>query len=430
VSFLRTQHCGRSLRASLWLLPAACMCAALLLIPAVRWVDERTHWTLLRVGPEGARQILAALAASLLTFLVFGLSLLLLAVQMVSGQLTPRLIARVFEARLTKITVGLFVFAWVYALGALAWVGEGYPQLTVALAVALSLGCVIVFLYRVQTAVHRMRPGTILLEIGGQTRAVVERLYPLPYLERGAAEPARSSADALGAWQNTHTVVHVGAQGVIVAWDHAALGDLAANMDCSIEVVPAIGDLVAPGATLFRLYGAGANSTEDRALRQCLLLGPERALERDAAFGIRIIVDVAIRALSPGINDPTTAVLAVDQLHHLLLLLGERQLDDAVVRDARGTVRVFYRAPAWSDYLQLATTEIVLYGGSSPQVTRRLAAMLEDLRSRLPAARAAALGAPQAFLECRVVEAFAAAEQRAQALQADSQGFGSPRTFP
>jgi uncharacterized membrane protein len=215
-----------------------------------------------------------------------------------------------------------------------------------------------------------------------------------------------------------------------VACDRAALCKLAERADCSIEVVPAVGDFVAPGAVLFRLYGAGAHSPEETLLRQCLLLGTERALDRDAAFGIRIIVDIAIRALSPGINDPTTAVLALDQLHQLLTLLGERRLGDAPVTEASGVARVFYRSPGWSDYLRLATTEIVLYGGSSPQVTRRLMAMFEDLRARLPASRAAALKEAAAFLESKVSEAFASAEQRARALQADAQGFGSSRTFP
>ncbi len=113
-------------------------------------------------------------------------------------------------------------------------------------------------------------------------------------------------------------------------------------------------------------------------------------MEQDPAFAFRVIVDIASKGLSPAINDPTTAVLALDQIHHLLRHVGGRCLDNERVRDASGVVRLVYRTPDWEDFVTLAVTEIRQFGGSSIQVARRLRAMLENLIQTLPEVRAAA----------------------------------------
>ena len=110
-------------------------------------------------------------------------------------------------------------------------------------------------------------------------------------------------------------------------------------------------------------------------------------MEQDPMFAFRIIVDIASKALSPAINDPTTAVLAVDQLHHLLRDVGKRYLAEGHEKDSAGTVRLIYRTPNWEDFVQLSLTEIRQYGRDSIQVMRRLRAMLEDLIATLPARR-------------------------------------------
>ncbi len=119
-----------------------------------------------------------------------------------------------------------------------------------------------------------------------------------------------------------------------------------------------------------------------------MAVGQERTLEQDPALAFRIMVDIASKGLSPAINDPTTAVLAIDQIHHLLRNVGGRHLDDERVRDAAGRVRLVYRTPAWEDFVQLAVTEIRQFGGASIQIARRLRAMLENLIQTLPAKRA------------------------------------------
>ena len=138
-------------------------------------------------------------------------------------------------------------------------------------------------------------------------------------------------------------------------------------------------------------------------------------MEQDPAFPFRIIVDVATKALSPAINDPTTAVLALDQIHHLLRDVGRRHLDDERVRDASGAVRLIYRTPGWDDFVHLAITEIRQFGGGSIQVARRLRAMLDNLIQVLPPARTELLKQELDLLNRSTARLFADPEDRALA---------------
>src|SRR5262249_52428032 len=150
-------------------------------------------------------------------------------------------------------------------------------------------------------------------------------------------------------------------------------------------------------------------------------------LEQDPAFALRVIVDIASKGLSPAINDPTTAVLAVDQIQHLLRHLGRRQLDDEKVRDRAGHLRLMYRTPNWEDFVALGVTEIRQFGGSSIQITRRLRGMLENLIKTLPEARSAALQHELKRLNKSAEEYFPEPDDRAIADGSDLLGMGGTR---
>src|SRR4029453_930066 len=131
-----------------------------------------------------------------------------------------------------------------------------------------------------------------------------------------------------------------------------------------IELAPQVGDFVATGDPLFRVFQGGA-SLPSETLEESVAGGQERTLEQDPTFAFRILVDIASKGLSPAINDPTTAVLALDQIHHLLRSVGVRSLADGRVRDADGKLRLVYRTPDWIDFVKLAVTEIRHFGGTS-----------------------------------------------------------------
>ena len=190
-----------------------------------------------------------------------------------------------------------------------------------------------------------------------------------------------------------------------------------------IELVPRVGEFIAVDEPLFHLYG-GAAGLDDRSLRASLAFGQERTLEQDPMFAFRILADIAAKALSPAINDPTTAVLAIDQIHRLLRAIGRRDLDTGAMLDESGTFGVAFPTPDWEDYVMLAVSEIRQYGGYSLQVVRRLRAMLENLIASLPEIRRPALEVQLHMLERSVERHFPDAEDRESAAAADPQGLG------
>jgi len=356
---------------------------------------------------------------------VFSFSIMLLAVQVAGGQLSPRIIARIFEARFTKLALSAFVFSFAYSLAALGRIDERVPQLPLMVAVVSSCFSIALFLYLIQQASRCFRPVIILTRVAADTRSIISSLYPAPLSTQGGAhpEPAFTSKTA------SRTVEHCGPSGVLLAIDATGLVEIAAEAGCVIEVLPQVGDFLAVGDDVFRVHGHNADGIGAAALRNCVLLGPERTLDQDPAFGFRIIVDIAIKALSPAINDPTTGVLSIDQLDHLLHLLGERQLGSGMARDAGGDVRLIYRTPDWEDFVTLAVTEIRLCGASSPQITRRLQVMFEHLLQVVPAERTAVLRAEMALLARTIDRTYADPEDRIRARVGDLQGFGSRQSL-
>jgi uncharacterized membrane protein len=265
-----------------------------------------------------------------------------------------------------------------------------------------------------------LRPISVLTAVGRDGAAVIETVYPRLLVEPAEPVPvARAALDGAPPF----VVTHEGASGVVLAFDVVGLVHWAGQADARIELVPQVGDFVAKGDLLFLVHGEPGRLEAGR-LRESVAVGAERTMEQDSAFAFRIIVDVALKALSPAINDPTTAVLAIDQLHHLLRKLGLRRLDSGIVRDRQGRVRLVYRTPDWEDFVWLAVTELRRYGGSSIQVARRGRAMLEHLIVTLPEERGAALEAQMRLLERTVGRSFEDPEDQARAGCADIQGVG------
>jgi uncharacterized membrane protein len=409
------------LRRSLWAAPVASMAAALLVAPLIRLADGQTRWKLLGFGLDGSKAVVGGLASSLLTFIVFALSIILLAVQVSGAQLSPLVIGRIFERRLVKLVLSAFVFTYTYATASLGRIEDRVPQLPVLVAVLSGLVSIALFLYLIQTASQSLRQGAVLARVASETRAVIHDLYPNPFAPR-QGEPWGADLNSTPAQK---TITHNGRPGLVLAFDAVGLVEIARRAGCTIELVPGVGDLLAPGEDVFRLYGGGKGAVDHAGLRGCVALGSGREIERDPAFGFRILVDIAIKALSPAINDPTTGVQAVDQIDALLHLLGQRQLDTGLVRDASGEIRLVYRTPCWEDFLSLAVTEIRLCGAGSPQVTRRLHAMFEHLVQVVPAERCAPLRKEMALLRRTIDSAFTDPEDRILAGVGDLQGFGS-----
>src|SRR6186997_2926863 len=193
-------------------------------------------------------------------------------------------------------------------------------------------------------------------------------------------------------------ILHQGTSGIVLTADLATLIGAAETANGVIEFVPQVGDFVAVDEPLFRLYGA-AHAASDETLRSTVEFGSERTLEQDPTFAFRIVIDIALKALSPAINDPTTAVLAIDQLQRLLRSVGERNLRTDNITDESGKLLVIFRTPNWEDFVNLAFSEIRKCGSNNLQVVRRLRAMIENLIQTIPRHRHPALAQQLALLD-------------------------------
>jgi uncharacterized membrane protein len=191
----------------------------------------------------------------------------------------------------------------------------------------------------------------------------------------------------------------------------------------TVELVPRVGDFLATDEPLFVLYG-GAMAIDDRKLRDSVAFGPERTIEQDPLFAFRILVDIGLKALSPAINDPTTGVLAIDQIHRLLRYVGKRRLRGEVLADGLGHARVIYRTPNWEDFVHIGCTEIRHCGASNVQIARRLRALLDNLIASLPPHRHQPVKEERDRLDQAIKAAYSISADLALASVPDLQGLG------
>jgi uncharacterized membrane protein len=400
------------------------MLATLLFAPAIRRWDARLQLHLYGFGPQGARAAVGLIAAAMLSFIVFFFSVLLLTVQIASVNLSPRIISRTFQSNVLKAALGLFVVTFVYGVGVLARLEDRVPELPVFLTVILSVASIGTFLYVVERFGKQLRPGAVVASVAQEGLRVIQSVYPLRLSPGAAGCPP---APELRAERVCESIRNRGGPGVMVAFDTQRLLTLAVRHQCRIELVPQVGDYVPAQGLLYRVHGKG-DPVPARQLHNAVALGRERTLEQDPAFAFRIIVDIAEKALSPAINDPTTGVQAIDQLQFLLQEVGERDLSTGTLCDENGQVRLIYRTPDWQDYVLLAVSEIRQYGANSIQVMRRLRGMLEYLVANLPPERAASLQQQLDLVHGSVERSFFDPRDRVHADIADSQGLGGAHT--
>jgi len=408
------------LKSALWSVPLIAIVLVLLVAPFIRRLDEWLDWQVGALAQSGAQAMYGTVITLALSFLVFTFGSLLVAIQVASGQLTPRIIATMLlRDNVVRYSVGLFVFTLVFAVSALDRLETSVHQLVALITASLGVACIANFLFLIDYAARLLRPVSVVSNMGDEGAKVIRSVYP------GQSESpvavATSLRERLGA--PGRIVAHTTTSQIVLAIDIPTLVALARRHAGVIELLPQVGDFTAANEPLFALYG-GATEIDDDTLHATVAFGPERTLEQDPMFALRILVDIALKALSPAINDPTTAVLAIDQVHRLMRLIGRRQLRGEIIADEGGEPRVIYRTPNWGDFVHLACTEIRACGATSVQIMRRLRAMLEDLLRVLPPHRHASLNLQLTLLDRTIEAAYAFPEDRALARIPDVQGLG------
>lgn len=409
-----------------WLIPMSYAAAAVvagLTLPRIehRLLPELTS----SVSPGSAMAIYSSIGSGMiaLTGIVFALAFVM--VQFSATAYSPRLALWIARDPVLYHAIGIFTATFLYALAALAWVDRDtsgkVPFLTAWLVFALLLTSVSMFVALIQR-MGVLQINRMLRFTADQGRRVIEAMYP-------PLNTAAKTADAeeLVGHPVTQILTHRGRPLAIQAVDTSNLADLAEDSGAIVEMVSAVGDTAVEGITLLRVLG-GKQMISEQVLRESIQLGDERTFEQDPKYALRLLVDIAIKALSPAVNDPTTAVQALDQIEDLLIRLGRRRLEVGAIRDSSGALRLVIPHPQWEDFVLLALEEIRFCGATSIQVTRRMKALVGDLIAALPDERQKTVKHFRERLNSTIARSFPDAEEKLEASIEDRQGLGLPRS--
>jgi len=363
-----------------------------------------------------------------LTGIVFAMAFVM--VQFCAIAYSPRLVLWFARDHLLFHSLGAFAATFIYALFTLGWIDRGgsgeVPSLSALAVGVLLIVSMLLFAVLVQRLID-LQITRVLQLIGDKGREVIGDMFQ-ELDERPAREwKAEAGPGDAGLGQATQIVRYSGRPQTIARLDIDALVRLAQTNGAIIEMVAAVGDTVADGGVLLRVHGARATLSE-KDLMRAIRLENERTFEQDPKFSLRLLVDIAIKALSPAINDPTTAVQAIDQIEDLLRRLGRHDLDAGVARDAQGALRLVVPMPTWEDYLALAFDEIRQFGTSSVQVMRRLRAALVGLADAMTIpTRVEAVQRYLAHLDRAIERSELDPQDKATAREEDRQGLGLTR---
>ncbi len=416
-------------RGSIWLVPvlggvtgSAC---GILASETGRHVDLPEGWT---YSAGTAEAVLAAVVGASVGLTGFVVTVSVLIVQMATGTFSARYMRIFYRDRMLKAVLAVLVGTLTFSYSLLRRVEQdSVPSLGVTLAGFFLAGGVLLFLVFLNRSIHRLRPVAVAALVARAGRRSFEDTLKEA---EGPDAPVYLPAPYVGPTP-PDLVVRTLRAGAVQAMDVRGLARLARDGGCLVVVRPAVGDFVPEGAALFEVYGTvGRDVPGADRLRSMMVLGVERTIEQDPTFAIRVMVDIAIRALSPAVNDPTTAVQILDHLGETLRLLGATRLPADVEAADVPSPGLVVRTRRWEDVVELAFTEIRQYGGSSVQVVRRLRALLQDLHERVRPEHRQAVEDELARLDATVAEQWSDSVDLDLASTADGQGIGGPSVRP
>ncbi|MBP6995173.1 MAG: DUF2254 domain-containing protein [Phycicoccus sp.] len=370
-----------------WVLPSVISLFAVLAGFLLPWLDEnlgsRASW-FFSGNAAAASAILSTIASAMVSITALVFSITMVVIQLASSQFTPRLLGDFLASRVTQVTLGIFTSSFVFAFLVLRRVRDGddsfVPQFSVAVALALVLASVAMFFAFIHHVTVSIQVGQVIDRVATRTQAVLTRGWD----EESAVAPAPAPAPEVPAVDgivvttgDRHGVVQDIALSVLASWaaEHGMRIDLLARPGLvrhtgqDLAVVHPVDQLAA---------GADEEATVE-AVRAAFTLGRERLIDQDPEFGVRQLVDIGVRALSPGINDPTTAVEVLGELHRLLRVLACRLDPSPVIVDQAGTIRVVDQPTTFARVLDLSVDEIARYGKDSLQVPAEIELILADL---------------------------------------------------
>jgi uncharacterized membrane protein len=338
-----------------------------------------------------AIELLIAVGGATITFTGIVFSLLFLVVQFGSTTFTPRL--NLFrDDPIVWRTFALYAGVVVYSFTAALVIGRDEHTSGAVPIVAFSGVLASLILYRrlQLNAFKSIQLASTLAQVARRGREVIDRLYTAPVTEPAdQSEPMVARPDSHSAQQQ---IRWSGPPGILQVIDVPRLLHTAERSDTLIRFTIGSGEMIPEGA-LIAVADGQSNPGLERELGAALTLGDERTFEQDPTLALRVLADIALRAVSPAVNDPTTAVQALDAIDGLLRPLATRELDIGCVAASDGVTRVILCLPNWDDYLAVALDEVIALPSRSPNVTGRLVRLLDDLAAIAPPSRQPSLGA-------------------------------------
>lgn len=381
-------------RTQLWPLPATAVVVALAAGVALPRLDahlddglpDAVSGYLFGGGADAARSVLVAVTGSLITVTALTFSLTVVTLQLASSEFSPRLLRTFMSDRVVQGTLALFLATFVYALTVLRTVRTNIggqpgfvPQLSVTVAYTLAVISVLALVGFLSHLVREIRVETMLLNVNREASQTIETTLPPRDPLSPQSRPPQVPAGA--------AVLLADRSGFLTSIDQEALLDAATNADASISIDREPGSSLVAGTPVGRLWSREAANPlrADRlaqlqnAAAKALHTGFERTAAQDIGYGLRQLTDVAVKALSPGINDPTTAVHALGHISALLCELAAHDPGQRVLTDEQGTARVVLTGPDLGDLLDLAIAQPRRYGAADPAVLARLFTLLREL---------------------------------------------------
>jgi uncharacterized membrane protein len=393
----RIKQIWSTIRDSLWFVPTLTVLSAVLLAIILIDVDSRLgnemwlRWPrVFGAGAEGSRGMLSAIATSMITVAGVVFSITIVALAQTSTQYSSRILRKFMADRTNQLVLGVFVSIYAYCLIVLRTIRGGdennfVPSLAVLMAIVLAFLGIGVLIYFIHHIARSLQASQILASVGAETLGAVEALFPEP-LGQGEAQSDEAEAllaDETHPWQaiparRTGYIQWVDTQTLLTAAQYGNNGG--GNDDegpIIVRMVKGIGEFAIEGVTLLYLSRPLAEDDPRIArLQGAYGMGPQRTIDQDAAFGIRQIVDVALKALSPGINDSTTAIMCIDRLTAILTSLAERHVEPPY-RYLDGELRVIARGPTFEGMVNESFDEIRRSAAGNVTVLEALARALE-----------------------------------------------------
>jgi uncharacterized membrane protein len=340
------------------------------------WVPRVVFFS--HADPGVAQVILSDIATSTMTVVSIVFAILLMTLTLASMQFSPRLIVSFARDRVTQWTLGIFLGTFLYCMAALPAAhtlpNPFAPVVTVIGAIALAIVCVGLLLFFIHHISQAISVNHIVDRIASETEVVVDEVMPMP---RRQVHVETSDSAEPSTWESS---ILNGVSGYIRFIDLKQLLSLATSQHVKVQVVRRVGQFVPTGTPLLWVNKAGRISPEAGAAFQAAFdFGPTRTLQQDVEFGVLQIVDIALKAISPAVNDPTTAIGCVDQLARILIRFASRDMPEPRLYDLRGVARVSIQ---WIDFERLldsAFEQIRMYSKGDIAVSLRLLRALGDI---------------------------------------------------